>query len=132
MSQTQGVTTKNHANGQRWVISAIIFFVVALIGLFWAKWNPYFHKVFLAASTHNIGNSIVTGGTASAEAPSLAAAWHYSLTYFNAIWKAFIVGIVLGSLVQVLLPTNWIARVLGKTTYGSTLAAGVTALPGMM
>ncbi|HET6871860.1 MAG TPA: hypothetical protein VFH42_02620 [Sporolactobacillaceae bacterium] len=129
-SHTQEV--KGHASGKRWAISAVLFIVVALIGLFWAKWNPYFHKVFLAASTHNIGKSIVTGGTATAEAPSLAAAWHYSLTYFNAIWKAFIVGIVLGSLVQVLLPADWIQRVLGKTTYGSTLAAGVTALPGMM
>jgi uncharacterized protein len=132
VSHSKEVIKKSEASGQRWGISAAIFIVIALIGLYWAKWNPYYHKTFLAASTHAIGNSIVTGGAANAEAPSLAAAWHYSLTYFNAIWKAFIVAIVLGSLVQVLLPTDWIKRVLGKTTYGSTLVAGVSALPGMM
>jgi uncharacterized membrane protein YraQ (UPF0718 family) len=132
VSHSQEVIKKSEARGQRWGISAAIFIVIALIGLYWAKWNPYYHKTFLAASTHAIGKSIVTGGAATAETPSLAAAWHYSLTYFNAIWKAFLVAIVLGSLVQVLLPTDWIKRVLGKTSYGSTLVAGVTALPGMM
>ncbi|WEG14599.1 permease [Pullulanibacillus sp. KACC 23026] len=123
---------KKETEGKRWVIGAVVFVVLAIIGLFWAKWNPYFHKAFTAASTHFIGNSIISGTAATAEAPSWSAAWHFSVTYFLAIWKAFIVAILLGSLLQVLIPQNWVARVLGKTTYGSTFVAGVSALPGMM
>lgn len=131
MSQSNSVI-KGQEVGKRWIIGTIVFFVIAIIGLFWAKWNPYFHKAFTAAATHFIGNSIISGTSASAQTPSWAAAWSFSLVYFKAIWKAFLVGIVLASLVQVLVPQNWVARVLGKTSYGSTLVAGVSALPGMM
>ncbi|MGV3487503.1 MAG: permease [Tuberibacillus sp.] len=117
---------------KQWIAGVILFFAVAIVGLFWAKWNPYFHKVFVAASEHSIGSSIVSGDKAAAADPSLAAAWEYSLTYFKSIWKAFVVAIVLASLVQVALPANWIRRVLGKTSFGSTVIAGLSALPGMM
>lgn len=129
LSVNQQHLKKSHT---RLVAGCIIFIVAAVVGLFWAKWNPYFHKVFVAASEHSIGASIVSGDKVSAADPSLATAWAYSLVYFKSIWKAFMVAVILGSLVQVALPANWIRRVLGKTSFGSTMIAGLSALPGMM
>jgi uncharacterized protein len=128
-SVSQQQVAKSHTH---LIAGCILFVVAAIIGLFWAKWNPYFHKVFIAASEHNIGASIVSGDKVTAAPPSIATAWSYSLTYFNSIWKAFLVSIILASLVQVALPANWIRRVLGKTSFGSTMIAGLSALPGMM
>lgn len=121
-----------HTNQKRWMAGSIIFLVIAAIGLFIVKWNPYFHKSFVAATNHSIGSSIISGDDATGPKPSLVAAWDYSLIYFKSIWEAFVVGILLASLVQVLVPRDWIQRILGKTSYGSTLVAGVSALPGMM
>ncbi|RWR10053.1 permease [Siminovitchia fortis] len=121
--------TVNHS---RLLWGVVVFFVVAAIGLYWSKWNPYYHKAFTAANEHSIGASIISGEAATAAAPSWHTAWEYCLVYFKAIWKAFIVGIILASLVQVLVPRDWIRRVLGKTSYGSTLIAGLSSLPGMM
>ncbi|GGH84347.1 uncharacterized membrane protein YraQ (UPF0718 family) [Pullulanibacillus pueri] len=114
------------------IVGGVIFIVVALIGLYWAKWNPYFHKAFIAAHDHAIGSSSISGEKVSAPAPSWHAAWDFTVNYFNSIWKAYLVAIILASLVQVALPKDWIRRVLGKTTYGSTVIAGLSALPGMM
>lgn len=132
MNQPAGLVTNIQTNRKRWFIASIVFLVIAVAGLFWAKWNPYFHKAFTAATTHAIGSSTISGNDAAAPDPSWGAAWHFSLGYFKSIWQAFIVGILLASLVQVLVPRDWIQRVLGKTSYGSTVLAGVSALPGMM
>lgn len=119
------------ARNRHAALGAALFVVVALLGLYWAKWNPYYHKAFVAAHDHSLGASIL-GDRPGHGGPSLQAAWEYGVTYFKAIWKAFLVAVVLSSLVQVALPKDWIRRVLGKTSYGSTLAAGLVALPGMM
>lgn len=132
MSNQTELAANVSVNRKKWIIGGIVFLIVAAVGLFWAKWNPYFHKAFTAAASHSIGSSVVSGTNAAAPDPSWSAAWDFSIGYFKSIWHAFIVGIVLASLVQVLLPKNWIQRVLGKTSYGSTLVAGVAALPGMM
>ncbi|TCP20650.1 hypothetical protein EV207_15116 [Scopulibacillus darangshiensis] len=119
-------------NNKRWIVGSIIFLIAAAIGLFLVKWHPYFYKVIKSATEHSIGSSIVSGDKASAPEPSWTAAWNYSVVYFKSIWQAFVVAIILSSLVQVLVPTDWIHRLIGKTTYGSTLIAGFSALPGMM
>jgi uncharacterized membrane protein YraQ (UPF0718 family) len=110
----------------------LIFLLVAVAGLFYVKWFPYYHRAFTAAETHSIGKSILMGTDASPPAPSLAAALGYALAYGKAIWQAMVLGLVLGSAVQVLLPVQWIARVLGKTSFGSVAAGGLLAIPGMM
>ncbi|HET7577653.1 MAG TPA: hypothetical protein VFK33_00095 [Bacillales bacterium] len=132
MNQSTSLAGNLQAHRKKWVVGGVLFLVIAAAGLFWAKWNPYFHKAFTAAADHYIGASTISGENAAAPDPSWAAAWQFSLGYFKSIWHAFIVGIVLASLVQVLVPRDWIQRVLGKTSYGSTLLAGVSALPGMM
>jgi uncharacterized protein len=106
--------------------------LIAVIGLFYIKWFPYYNRAFLAASNHSIGSSILMGAAASPPVPSLASALDYALAYGKAIWQAMILGLLLGSAIQALLPVHWVAKVLGKTGFGSAVAGGLLAIPGMM
>jgi uncharacterized membrane protein YraQ (UPF0718 family) len=109
-----------------------IFTLVLVAGLYYAKWNPYYHKVFLAAAKHSIGASIVSGKAAAPPAFGWQAAWSYAVSYGLAVWQALIVGLLVGSGVQALLPRAWLLRVLGRSGYGSTAIAGLASVPGMM
>jgi uncharacterized membrane protein YraQ (UPF0718 family) len=108
------------------------FIVVAVAGLLYVKWLPYYNRAFLAAAHHSIGQSILMGGAAHAPAPSLDAALAYAWVYGKAIWQAMVLGLLLGSAVQALLPVDWVTRLLGEKGFGSVLAGGMLALPGMM
>lgn len=108
------------------------FVVIAALGLLYVKWLPYYDRAFVAAADHSIGKSILMGEAASAPAASIEAALGYALAYGKAIWKAMVLGLLLGSAVQALLPADWVARLLGGRHFGSALAGGVLALPGMM
>ena len=126
MSETHA---RNLNPAPRW----LLFFAVAIpAGLAYVKWQPYWGKAFTASTTHSIGASILMGKSASAPAPSWDAALAYAIAYGNAIWKAMVLGLVLGSGVQALLPGDWVARLLGKHRFGSAVAGGLLALPGMM
>lgn len=105
-----------------------LFVLVAVIGLYYVKWAPYYLKSFVAADSHSIGASIINDHPDS----PLAAALAYAKVYFLAIWKAAVLAVILGSLVQVLIPRDWLLRAFGKAGIGSTLRGGLFALPGMM
>lgn len=113
-------------------LGPLIFLLTAVGGLFYVKWLPYYHRAFVAAANHSIGQSIVMGTAASPPAPSWDAALGYSIAYGNAIWRAMVLGLLLGSAIQALLPVNWVARTLGRTSFGSAVVGGVLAIPGMM
>src|SRR5271166_6412218 len=89
------------------------FLLVAVAGLFYVKWFPYYNRAFVAAANHSIGQSILMGKAASPPAPSLDAALGYAAAYGKAIWQAMVLGLLLGSAVQALVPMQWVARVLG-------------------
>ncbi|WP_371377197.1 permease [Sporomusa aerivorans] len=124
--ETTSVSTK------KYILFPMAFLLVAVVGLFIIKWNPYYDRAFVAAATHSIGSSIITGKSAAAPIPSWAAALGYATDYFKAVWKAVILGLLLGSLVQVLIPRNWVMRVFGGKNFSSTAAASAASLPGMM
>jgi uncharacterized membrane protein YraQ (UPF0718 family) len=113
-------------------LQVTIFVLLAVVGLLYVKWTPYYNRAFVAASKHAIGNSILMGKDAHAPAPSLKAALDYAFAYGKAIWQAMVLGLLLGSAVQALLPVQWITKVLGGRGFGSALAGGMLALPGMM
>lgn len=113
-------------------LQVTIFVVLAVAGLLYVKWLPYYNRAFVAASHHAIGKSILMGDAAHAPAPSVDAAIAYALAYGKAIWQAMVLGLLLGSAVQALLPAHWVARMLGGKGFGSALAGGMLALPGMM
>jgi uncharacterized membrane protein YraQ (UPF0718 family) len=106
----------------------LLFVLVAAIGLYYVKWSPYYFKSFAAAAHHNIGASILGDNPGA----PLAAALSYAKAYFLAIWKAAVLGVILGSLIQVLVPQDWLLRLFGRAGIASTLRGGLFALPGMM
>jgi len=110
----------------------LVFLLLAVAGLFYVKWHPYYGRAFTAATQHSIGHSILMGDAASPPAPSWSAALGYAMAYGKAIWQAMLLGLLLGSGVQALLPANWVARLLGGRGFGSVLAGGLLAVPGMM
>ena len=119
------------SRSKRTIVYILIFLLIAIVGLAYLKWIPYYSKSILAITSHSIGDSIL-GDPSEAGSVSWQGAWSYALIYFNSVWKAAVLGILLGSLVQVLLPANWLLRVLGKTSFGSTAIGGLSSLPGMM
>jgi len=123
MNRTQSINS---------ALGPLTFFALAIIGLFYVKWWPYYDRAFVAAAHHAIGQSILMRKAASPPAFSWNAAVGYAIAYGDAIWKALVLGLLLGSAVQALLPANWIARVLGRVGLGSALAGGLIAVPGMM
>src|SRR5215469_1475409 len=91
------------ARSFRW----LIFLLLAIAGLFYVKWYPYYGRALMAASHQAIGHSILMGEAAQAPAPSWNAALGYALAYGKAIWQAMVLGLLLGSGIQALLPTDW-------------------------
>ncbi|MBL4934731.1 permease [Clostridium sp. YIM B02515] len=132
MSQNLATSKQTSKNKALYVILPVVFLLVAVIGLYIVKWNPYYSKAFKAASAHSIGDSILSGKKQAAPVPSWAAAWGYTVTYFNAVWKAVVLGLLLGSLIQVAIPRKWIKKALGGDGFGSTAVAAGASLPGMM
>lgn len=128
MSQPKIMPEEHSSRRTLWFVAS--FLLIAAVGLLYVKWWPYYHKGITAAETHSIGDSIL--GDQSNLSVSWKAAWDYASVYFQSVWKAAILGILLGSLIQVLLPTKWLLKVLGKTSFGSTAIAGLASVPGMM
>lgn len=117
---------------KQYVIGLVILLSIAVVGLFIVKWNPYYHKALAAAASHSLGASIVSGGANRVPAPSLTAAVTYGIAYFKAIWQALVLGLLLATTIETLLPRAWLAKVLGSQAFRSTALGGVIALPGMM
>jgi uncharacterized membrane protein YraQ (UPF0718 family) len=130
LASIKNIQLENTAAKNRTIWLTVLFVLVAVLGLSYVKWWPYYQKTILAATTHSIGTSILADQASNTF--SWGGVYSYALTYFTAVWKAAVLGIVLGSLLQVLLPSKWLLKVLGKTTFGSTAAAGIASMPGMM
>lgn len=113
-----------------WGIS--VFALIVLIGLFYVKWSPYYDRAFTAAETHSIGGSILTGADGILPTSSVQAALDYAVVYGLAIWKALLLGLLLGSAMQALLPTPWIRRWLGGLGAGSVFTGSLLSVPSMM
>ena len=122
-----GQSSSQAATPVQWWKPAL-FFLVVIVGLWYVKWQPYYGKAFTAAETHSIGKSIL----AQADASPLQAAWDYAMVYFLAVWKAAVLGVILGSLIQVLIPRNWLMKTLGQPRFQGTLLGTIFSLPGMM
>ncbi|MDB5083162.1 MAG: hypothetical protein JWN30_48 [Bacilli bacterium] len=132
MAELSVSTNRVNVSSKKILFSVLLFLVVAVAGLVYVKWWPYYNKAFVAAAKHSIGSSIITGKSAVAPVPSWHTAWLYATAYYKSVWQAAVLGILLGSLVQVLIPKQWLIRVLGKTTFGSTAIGGLAAVPAMM
>ncbi len=107
-----GQSSSQAASPFQWWKPAL-FFLVVIVGLWYVKWQPYYGKAFTAAETHSIGKSIL----AQADVNPLQAAWDYAMVYFLAVWKAAVLGVLLGSLIQVLIPATGCRGRLGNHVF---------------
>ena len=110
----------------------VVFILLALAGVFVAKWSPYFVKAFSVAASHTLGASIVTGAHRAAPPVGLAAAVSYAVAYVKDIWIAFIVGMVIAAGIESLLPDGWLVKLLGRASWGTAGVAAAAAVPSMM
>jgi uncharacterized protein len=108
----------------------LVFFALAIVGLFFVKWSPYYAKGFIAAQNHALGPSIVSGNQSASPGVGLQAGLDYSLAYMKAIWQALLLGLALGAGVEVLLPRVPLTRLF--TGSKGPLRATAFALPSMM
>jgi uncharacterized membrane protein YraQ (UPF0718 family) len=113
-------------------LAAAVLAAIFVGGLYYVKWNPYYHRAFVAAAQHSIGSSIVSGNDAAPPAPSVGAALGYAWAYGKAIWQAMVLGLVVGAGVQAVVPRDWLARIFGGMGFKGVALAGVASLPGMM
>jgi uncharacterized membrane protein YraQ (UPF0718 family) len=114
------------------VLAVMTFLLTAMVGLAIVKWIPYYQKAQVAAHAHSIGPSILLGTASHAPVPSFQAALDYASAYAKAIWKAMVLGLLLGSAVQALLPRGWVAQALGRRGFSRVVLAGVLSMPSMM
>jgi uncharacterized membrane protein YraQ (UPF0718 family) len=110
----------------------MIFALVAIVGFAYVKWAPYYAKAFVAQNQHAIGDSILSGKSASAPPASWEAAVDYAMAYSKAIWQALVLGLVLGSGIKVLLPNQWVSALLGRLGLKSVALGSLFAIPCMM
>jgi uncharacterized protein len=123
------MTVLRRTDNRHILLGALVLGAVAVVGLYVVKWNPYFYKALEAASSDSIGEPIAGK---DAPSPSVGTALGYAAAYFLAVWKAMVLGLLIGSGVQALLPRGWLARVLGRAGFGSSTVAVALAVPSMM
>jgi hypothetical protein len=121
-----------HASGRRLIWGAAFVLIIAIAGLFYIKWSPYYAKTFVAAAHHSIGSSIVSGKVATPPPATWSSALSYAKAYYLAIWQALLLGLILGAAVQVFFPRRWIYGLLGGIGLRSTVLGGIFSLAGMM
>lgn len=117
---------------RRNLLGGLSFLLLAVAGLTLVKWTPYYGKAVFAAAHHSLGSSILTNGADRPPAPSLQSAIEYAKAYGKSIWRALVLGLLLGSAAQSLLPRRWIFSTFGKSGLPGVILGGIASLPLMM
>lgn len=108
---------------------------ITVVGLLWAKWWPYSHRVAtLAGSRTWTGSDLLhAGGVRPGDAPSWHAAFSFAIAYLGSIWQALVVALVVAAAVQTLLPRHLLVRLLSSGgTIRQTATAAALGTPSMM
>lgn len=116
------------------IVGSLAFALVTVAALTWAKWYPYWLKLFAVAGSHSLGPSIVTGKAAAPPAPSLQAALDYAVAYGQSIWVALVAGLLIASAVEAFLPKHLLLSMFrhNRGSVTGTVAGGLLAMPSMM
>lgn len=65
--------------------------------------------------------------------PTLAGGWSFTVAYFEAVWKAVVVALVVAAGLESLVPRRWLVRVLTRRTrLGQGAVGGLASMPSMM
>ncbi|MDQ2681175.1 MAG: permease [Candidatus Eremiobacteraeota bacterium] len=132
MAVSDGVLVERESTVRRFVLGVGLFLAIAIIGLIIVKWLPYWHKSLVAAQTHSIGASIVSGKAVAPQSVGLVAAWQYAVAYFIAVWQAVVLALLIGASIQVFVPRRWLLKLIGSDGAKSAAVASAASLAGMM
>lgn len=115
-------------------IGLTIFALVTALGLTWAKWDPYTHKVERLWTSRDWSGSAIF---ASAGQPSAAPSWHGALSFTEAygksVWIALAAALLIAASIDALVPRQGLVRVLsGRGRLGGAIVGGLLAVPCMM
>ena len=108
----------------------VFFFALAIVGLFYVKWSPYYAAALVAAQDRTLDASIVSGNLPASPEVSLQAGFAYSIAYFKDIWEALLLGLALGAGIKVLLPRARLSQFFAGSK--GPLRATAFAIPSMM
>ncbi|WP_205696842.1 permease [Conexibacter sp. SYSU D00693] len=109
---------------------AVVGLAVGL--LWWSKWAPYADRTAVIDDTGAYPGSALVDLTRDGAA-SLSAAWAFTTTYAEAVWKALLAALLLASAVEAFLPRERLVRALSpRGTTTDTVAGGLCSLPTMM
>ena len=106
------------------------FFALAIVGLFYVKWSPYYATALVAAQDRALGASIVSGNLPSPPGASFQAGFAYFIAYLKETWQALLLGLALGAGIAVLLPRARLSQFF--TGSKGPLSATAFAIPSMM
>lgn len=116
------------------VVGTAVLLALLVLGLLWAKWLPYGEKAHGLSLTHAwSGSAIFDSSGKPGTAPSWSGAWRFTVAYGEAVWKAALVGLLVGAAVDALLPKAWLLGLLDRrSSLGRSAAGGVASLPSLM
>lgn len=116
------------------VVGTVVVLMLLVFGLLWAKWIPYGRQARGLSMTHAwSGASIFSSAGAPGAAPTWRGAWEFTVAYGQSVWKAALVGLLVGAAVDSLLPKAWLLGLLDRrSSFGRSAAGGVAALPSLM
>ncbi len=123
-------STRRRLTAVDWTGLGVLVLLLA-IGLSWSKWLPYWDKAWTMSQT-----SLWSGDplfAAAGDTMSLAGAWNFTLVYFDAVWKALLVALLVAAAIDALVPRDWLVRVMNRRTHaGQSLVGASLSLPSMM
>ena len=70
------------SRSKRTIVYILIFLLIAIAGLAYLKWIPYYSKSILAITSHSIGDSIL-GDPSESGSSSWEGAWSYASDLFQ-------------------------------------------------
>lgn len=116
------------------IAGTTVFAAIFALGVNWAKWTPYFHKLQGIARSHAWpGHDILAKAGPAGSAPSFHAAWTFTSAYANAVWPGFLAALLIAAALEALIPRRWLLRALARRTHAqNSVAGGLLALPTLM
>jgi uncharacterized protein len=127
---TTSTAAREPAPGFSAWIAMALFFALAIGGLFYVKWSPYYAKAFIAAQDHTLGPSILSGNVAASPGVGWQAGLAYSIAYLKSIWQALLLGLAVAAGINAWLPRATFGRLFAGSK--GPLRATAFAIPSMM
>ncbi len=115
------------------MLAALVFALIAVAFLVWAKWWPYTAKLGDLGTTRQWTGASILAAAGEGGGSRWAGAWHFTWAYTAAVWKALVAALVLAAAAEVLLPAPRIAQALAGGARRTGVARGaLLSLPTMM